>query len=112
MLEGLKIIELATYIAAPGAAGIMTDWGAEVIKIEQPGGDPIRKFFDSIGSDQAANPVFELDNRGKKSIVLDPRPWRKPSRPARFRSKTFEEPTTRRSKSWSISPSLPLLDSN
>jgi crotonobetainyl-CoA:carnitine CoA-transferase CaiB-like acyl-CoA transferase len=51
VLEGLKIIELATYIAAPGAAGIMTDWGAEVIKIEQPGGDPIRKFFDSIGSD-------------------------------------------------------------
>ncbi len=71
VLEGLKIIELATYIAAPGAAGIMSDWGAEVIKIEQPGGDPIRKFFDSIGSDQAANPVFELDNRGKKSIVLD-----------------------------------------
>ena len=71
VLEGLKIIELATYIAAPGAAGIMADWGAEVIKIEQPGGDPIRKFFDSIGSDQAANPVFELDNRGKKSIVLD-----------------------------------------
>ena len=71
VLEGLKIVELATYIAAPGAAGIMADWGAEVIKIEQPGGDPIRKFFDSIGSDQAANPVFELDNRGKKSIVLD-----------------------------------------
>lgn len=42
MLEGLKIIEFASYIAAPGAGGIMTDWGAEVIKIEQPGGDPIR----------------------------------------------------------------------
>ena len=71
VLKGLKIIELATYIAAPGAAGILADWGAEVVKIEQPGGDPIRKFFDSIGSDQSANPVFELDNRGKKSIVLD-----------------------------------------
>jgi len=71
MLEGLKIIEFASYIAAPGAGGIMTDWGAEVIKIEQPGGDPIRGFFDSIGSDQSANPVFELDNRGKRSVVLD-----------------------------------------
>lgn len=71
MLEGLKIVEFATYIAAPGAAGIMTDWGAEVVKIEPPGGDPMRRFFDTIGSEQGANPVFELDNRGKRSVVLD-----------------------------------------
>ncbi|MBQ1541300.1 CoA transferase [Caulobacter sp. CCUG 60055] len=71
MLEGLKIVEFATYIAAPGAAGVMADWGAEVIKIEPPGGDPMRRFFDTIGSEQGANPVFELDNRGKRSIVLD-----------------------------------------
>jgi len=71
VLEGLKIVEFATYIAAPGAAGVMADWGAEVIKIEPPGGDPMRRFFDTIGSEQGANPVFELDNRGKRSIVLD-----------------------------------------
>ena len=72
MLEGLKVVEFATYIAAPGAGGIMTDWGAEVIKVEPPGGDPIRRFFDTIGSDMAGiNPVFEMDNRGKRSIVLD-----------------------------------------
>nr|WP_278254051.1 CaiB/BaiF CoA-transferase family protein [Caulobacter sp. CCUG 60055] len=67
----MKIVEFATYIAAPGAAGVMADWGAEVIKIEPPGGDPMRRFFDTIGSEQGANPVFELDNRGKRSIVLD-----------------------------------------
>jgi crotonobetainyl-CoA:carnitine CoA-transferase CaiB-like acyl-CoA transferase len=71
MLRDLRVIELATYIAAPGAAGIMADWGADVIKIESPDGDPVRGFFDSLGSDQAANPIFELDNRGKRSVALD-----------------------------------------
>jgi crotonobetainyl-CoA:carnitine CoA-transferase CaiB-like acyl-CoA transferase len=71
MLRGLRVIELATYIAAPGAAGVMADWGADVIKIESPQGDPMRRFFDTIGSDQDANPIFELDNRGKRSVVLD-----------------------------------------
>jgi crotonobetainyl-CoA:carnitine CoA-transferase CaiB-like acyl-CoA transferase len=72
MLEGLRIVEYATYIAAPGAGGIMSDWGADVIKVEPPGGDPIRMFFASVGIEGVAvNPVFELDNRGKRGIVLD-----------------------------------------
>ena len=71
MLKGLKVIEYATYIAAPGAGGILCDWGADVIKIEPPGGDPIRKFFATIGAETADNPVFDLDNRGKRSIELD-----------------------------------------
>ena len=71
MLEGLKVVEFATYIAAPGAGGILADWGAEVVKIEAPGGDPIRQFFASIGHASDSNPVFELDNRGKKGVVLD-----------------------------------------
>jgi crotonobetainyl-CoA:carnitine CoA-transferase CaiB-like acyl-CoA transferase len=71
LLKGLKVIEYATYIAAPGAGGLMSDWGADVIKIEPPGGDPIRGFFSSIGSDLTDNPVFDLDNRGKKSIIID-----------------------------------------
>lgn len=72
MLEGLKVVEYATYVAAPGAGGIMADWGADVIKVEPPGGDPIRMFFASVGIEGVAlNPVFELDNRGKRGIVLD-----------------------------------------
>lgn len=71
MLEGIRVIEYATYMAAPGAGGILADWGAEVIKIEPPGGDPIRKFFRSIGTDLEDNPVFDFDNRGKKSIIVD-----------------------------------------
>ena len=71
LLAGLKVIEYATYIAAPGAGGLMSDWGADVIKIEPPGGDPIRGFFSSIGIDIVDNPVFDLDNRGKRSIIID-----------------------------------------
>jgi len=71
LLKGLKVLEHATYIAAPGAGGIMADWGADVVKIEPPGGDPIRQFFESIGADASVNPVFDLDNRGKRSIILD-----------------------------------------
>lgn len=72
MLEGLKVVEYATYIAAPGAGGVMADWGADVIKVEPPGGDPIRMFFASVGIEGVAvNPVFELDNRGKRGVILD-----------------------------------------
>lgn len=73
MLEGIKVVEYATYMAAPGAGGILTDWGADVTKVEPPGGDPIRKFFRTIGTDIHDNPVFDFDNRGKKSIVVDTR---------------------------------------
>ena len=71
MLEGLRIVEYATYIAAPGAGGIMADWGAEVIKVEPPGGDPIRLFFSSLGVEESMNPVFDMDNRGKRGMILD-----------------------------------------
>lgn len=71
MLEGIKVVEYATYMAAPGAGSILADWGAEVIKVEPPKGDPIRSFFRTIGTDIQDNPVFDFDNRGKKSIVID-----------------------------------------
>ncbi|HYD88291.1 MAG TPA: CaiB/BaiF CoA-transferase family protein [Vitreimonas sp.] len=71
MLEGLRIVEYATYVAAPGAGGVMADWGADVIKVEPPGGDPIRMFFSSLGVEEASNPVFDMDNRGKRGIILD-----------------------------------------
>lgn len=71
MLEGLRVIEYATYMAAPGAGCILRDWGADVVKIEPPGGDPIRLFFRTIGTDIQDNPVFDFDNRGKQSIIVD-----------------------------------------
>ena len=71
LLKGLKVIDFSAYIAGPGAACILGDWGAEVIKVERPGGDSMRHVFGDLKSDLGANPIFDLDNRGKRGIVLD-----------------------------------------
>jgi crotonobetainyl-CoA:carnitine CoA-transferase CaiB-like acyl-CoA transferase len=71
-LDGVKVVELGVWVAGPAAGGILADWGADVIKIEPPGGgDPARQFAAMLGGDLPFNPPFELDNRGKRSIVID-----------------------------------------
>jgi len=72
MLEGYRIVELGIWVAGPGASGILADWGAEVIKVESPEGDPMRRVFNLItGNKQSESPPFDLDNRGKQSVVID-----------------------------------------
>lgn len=70
-LHGVKVVELGMWIAGPAVGGILSDWGADVVKIEPPSGDPARGFREMLGGDLEINPVFELDNRSKRSIVLD-----------------------------------------
>jgi crotonobetainyl-CoA:carnitine CoA-transferase CaiB-like acyl-CoA transferase len=70
-LDGVRVVELGVWVAGPGAAGILADWGADVVKIEPPEGDPCRTFLNVLGGDLPSNPVFELDNRGKRAIALD-----------------------------------------
>jgi crotonobetainyl-CoA:carnitine CoA-transferase CaiB-like acyl-CoA transferase len=71
-LAGLRVVELGVWVAAPSAAALLADWGAEVIKVESPTGDPMRNVFGSLGIEgDLPNPAFALDNRGKRSIVLD-----------------------------------------
>jgi len=65
------VVELGVWVAGPAAAGVLADWGADVIKVEPPGGDPQRRVFQAIGVSVAAAPPFELDNRGKRSVVFD-----------------------------------------
>ena len=69
-LAGIKVVEMGVWVAGPSCAGMLADWGASVIKIEPPTGDPFRGLFASFGSD-TPNPPFELDNRGKRSSSLD-----------------------------------------
>ena len=72
-LEGIRVLEVANYLAAPSAAAIMADMGADVVKVEPPGGDHWRLSYlqAEYGLDRAINYGFEMDNRGKRSITLD-----------------------------------------
>lgn len=70
-LEGVTVVELGVWVAGPAAAAILADWGADVVKIEPPTGDPGRMFGRMLGLDLETNPPFELDNRSKRSVVLD-----------------------------------------
>ena len=70
LLVGLKVVELSTWIAGPGCAMIMADWGAEVVKVESPAGDPTRAFL-TDPEDLTGSPIFSMENRGKRGIVLD-----------------------------------------
>src|SRR5260370_15695230 len=73
VFEGLKVIDCASFIAGRAAATVMSDCGAEVIKIEPPGsGDPCRRrAAPPIGPGLKSNPGFVLDGRNKKSLALD-----------------------------------------
>ncbi len=70
-VEGIRVVELGVWVAGPAAGGILADWGADVIKIEPPQGDPARMFGRMLGCDLGVNPPFEMDNRSKRSVVLD-----------------------------------------
>ena len=72
LLDGIRVVEMGLWVAGPAAGGILADWGAEVVKIEMPKGDPMRKLFGALsGSKEERCPPFDLYNRGKKSIALD-----------------------------------------
>ncbi len=70
-LDGIRVVEMGVWVAGPAAAGILADWGADVIKVEPPSGDPARGFGKMLGGDLDSSPPFELDNRSKRSVVLD-----------------------------------------
>ena len=72
-LEGVKVVELATFIAAPCCARFLADLGAEVIKVEAPAGDPLRYTAVNEGrpQDQKENTSYDLENAGKTCVCLN-----------------------------------------
>ncbi|ODU02815.1 MAG: hypothetical protein ABS81_16400 [Pseudonocardia sp. SCN 72-86] len=73
-LDGITVVELAHWMAAPAAGGVLADWGADVIKVEPHGGEPMRNIWGSAGANpDAPNGGFTSANRGKRSIELDVR---------------------------------------
>ena len=72
-LEGLKVLDVSSFIAAPAAAVALADFGADVIKIEPPGdGDPHRNSYKNASYPQSdQNFPWQLDGRLKRSLALD-----------------------------------------
>jgi formyl-CoA transferase len=72
-LAGLRVLDISSFIAAPAAAVVLGDWGADVIKVEGPEGDPNRRIMhDSSNYPKSeVNYPWQMDSRNKRSIVLD-----------------------------------------
>lgn len=72
-LSGIKVVELAAFVAAPSAGRVLADLGAEVIKVEAPSGDGWRltgiSYRPRFNKDE--NPVFDIYNTGKKFVCLN-----------------------------------------
>ena len=73
LLDGIRVVELSTFVFGPGSTAVLADFGADVIKVEAPGiGDPFRHAHNSppfMPLDFAY--MWQQDNRNKRSIALD-----------------------------------------
>ena len=71
--EGVRVVELAQWVFVPVAGALLADWGADVVRIERPEGDPYRGLMtQGIGTDSGGvNLSIALANRGKRSLALD-----------------------------------------
>ena len=74
-LEGIRVVEVANWLAAPSAAALMADLGADVVKVEHPAGDAWRNTLmrgrkPDFDPDTDVDAPYELDNRGKRGIAL------------------------------------------
>ena len=72
-LAGVRVVEVAGWMAAPGAAAMMSDLGADVVKVEPIRGDPMRGVIrqpELPDGTPAFDPPFQLDNRGKRGLAI------------------------------------------
>src|SRR2546430_4972788 len=78
-LRGVRVLDLTRMLAGPYATMLLADMGAEVIKVEEPAGDPIRRMGPPFEPD-GRSPYFMAVNRNKKSVTLDLRLHADPAR--------------------------------
>ena len=67
-LDGIRVLDVTQVMAGPFCAMLLCDMGADVIKVEPPGGDSTRRMPGAVGTD---SPSFNAVNRGKRGVVLD-----------------------------------------
>ena len=79
-LEGVRVLDLSQYVPGPYAALILADLGAKVVKIEPPGGEPMRRLAGLLDTD-GISPLYKVMNGGKTVIELD---LKHPADKARF----------------------------
>ncbi|HME69691.1 MAG TPA: CoA transferase [Myxococcota bacterium] len=73
-LDGVRVVEVASYVAVPAAGALLADLGAEVVKVEVPRGELYRRTrpkYAGYATDFPENPPFHMDNRGKRSLAVD-----------------------------------------
>ena len=72
LLEGIRVIEVASWTFVPAAGRVLAEWGADVIKIENPAtGDPQRGLVNAVSNAGGVNPMTEVPNIGKRGVGLD-----------------------------------------
>ena len=69
-LDGVRVVEVAGWMAAPGAAAMLADLGADVVKVEPLRGDPVRGVIRQPEVEQPFDAPFQMDNRGKRGIAV------------------------------------------
>lgn len=71
--EGIRVVELAQWVFVPVAGALLADWGADVVRVDRPEGDPYRGLAtQGIGTDSGGvNLSVALANRGKRSVAVD-----------------------------------------
>ncbi len=72
-LKGVKVVDLTYFVAGPGAAKILADWGADVIKVEPPFGDPIRTSGTTLQApiEKDCNPLYAAYNANKRGLAVN-----------------------------------------
>ena len=73
-LDGVRVVEVAGWMAGPGATAVLADLGADVVKVEPLRGDPVRGVIRVPERAEGEAPVdagYQMDNRGKRGIALD-----------------------------------------
>ena len=104
------MVELAAWVAGPAAGGILADWGADVVKVEPPAGDPQRRIFGALGIDVAVGAALRARQPGQAlggARPADGRGRRGDAPPAGHGRRLRDEPAARRPRAPRPRPRRP-----